>query len=181
MGNKHICYGDFVSDLINVWGFTENQATIVANSLDFTTVYECTNDYQFSNFGIGRKQTEPEWFITALEWSDSGCEDENYTAFVDYAREHRLIEFIQDYWEIGIVKVGFSDCKEYWKQVVKDNIECCFDDVKLSEKQIEDIVEQVINDDYLWEKIDETVNYYIGKEIEKWGGRNDITRLQIIR
>lgn len=160
---ESITYGDFVSDLINVWGFTETQATKIANCLDFTTLYLCTIDYQNGDFGVGRKQTEPEWFITALEWNNGCYEDDDYAMFLQYAQDHKLIDFIQDFWEIKIVKLGFKDCEEYWKQVVKDYASCLDREVNLNEDQIEIIAKSLLNDETMWECIDSTVNYYINE------------------
>ena len=167
--NKHIKYGDFVSDLINSWGFTEPQATKIANYLDFTTLYECVADYQNGDFGIGRIQTEPEWFITALEWNDSGYEDNNYETLFEYAKDHQLIDFIQDFWEIKIVKRGFKDCQEYWRQVVKDYIECSddtFESIYDNEEIINNVVDRLLDSNELWTEIDDIVDYYLLKEMK---------------
>ena len=60
------------------------------------------------------------------------------------------------------------DCRGYWKQVVEDYLECAFGENALTDKQIEWVVEDLLNNDHLWTEIDsyveESINYIRRKE-----------------
>ena len=66
----------------------------------------------------------------------------------------------------------FNGCEDYWKQVVKDIIDCGYfdDDYEFSEDQIKQVVKYLLNDEQMWQEIDCSVVYYL-REIK--GENND--------
>lgn len=68
-------------------------------------LYINIDDYQNSNFAIGRIGTLNQWREQAIEWLDSG-ENE---AMINFLKNHtirddELINYINNLWEINIVK-----------------------------------------------------------------------------
>ena len=57
--------------------------------------------------------------------------------------------------------------EKYWEQVIDDYTSCMGEDVKVSKKLKKKIVDHILNDDFLWENIDETIGYWIVKEAKK--------------
>lgn len=56
--------------------------------------------------------------------------------------------------------------KEYWRQCVIDYIDCLSDDSRYTDDQIDAVVDQLLNDDHLWIKIDDTIDFYL-QELSK--------------
>ena len=50
---------------------------------------------------------------------------------------------------------------DYWKQVIYDYISCTDEEIDLSEEEAEKIVYSLLNDDELWTKIGDTIDYYL--------------------
>ena len=106
--NRKSDYEMFVERLVEDYGLTQEQAIEIANGLDNTKLYECTEDRQGGEFGIGRIQTELEWGLTALEWSvgggleEEGNQEETLANFKAIFKHNYLIPFIDDLWEVTI-------------------------------------------------------------------------------
>lgn len=95
-------------------------AVELSTLLDTETIYTTIEDRQRTDFGF-RSQTELEWAITALEWSDSDgfYDNESVDDTIKFLRElysdGNLIPYIDDLWEITIVKD--NDEKEYYVDI----------------------------------------------------------------
>ena len=53
------------------------------------------------------------------------------------------------------------NAKEYWKQAIKDYLECLNDDVKLDDNELERIANRLLTDEGMWQAIEYTIDYYI--------------------
>lgn len=108
--NKKFDYTMFVRRLVEDYGLTKNEAIKIADGLDDTKLYECIEDRQGGCFGVERIQTELEWALTALEWSESGGElcvddldtEETLKFFRDTFSHNNLIPFIDEFWDVTI-------------------------------------------------------------------------------
>lgn len=62
------------------------------------------------------------------------------------------------------------DARAYWKQLVKDYYEASESKVKLTDKDLDAIVESLFNNDNLWADIDyyveETITRQLNEEVE---------------
>lgn len=96
-------------------------AVELSNLLDTETIYTTIEDRQNTDFGF-RSQTELEWAITALEWSDSDgfFDNESVDDTIKFLRklysDGNLIPYIDDLWEITIVQDD-GDEKEYYVDI----------------------------------------------------------------
>lgn len=109
--NKKFDYTMFVRRLVEDYGLTKNEAIKIADGLDDTKLYECTEDRQGGNFGVERIQTELEWALTALEWNMSdelGIDDLQRKETKEWLERNfthnMLIPFIDMFWDITIVE-----------------------------------------------------------------------------
>ena len=92
------------------YGLTKKQAIEIANGLDNTKLYECTEDRQGGCFGVERVQTELEWALTALEWNNCGNElaleemeqEEVVNWFKEVFKHDYIVPFIDEFWDITI-------------------------------------------------------------------------------
>lgn len=105
--NKKWDYKMFVRRLVEDYGLTHKQATEIADGLDDTELYECTEDREGGQFGLDRIQTELEWGLTALEW-DVGCAladdtpEETLKGLLGIFAHTKLIPFIDMFWNVTI-------------------------------------------------------------------------------
>ena len=51
--------------------------------------------------------------------------------------------------------------KEYWKQIVKGAIEGCKEEQILTDADIDEIVNEFVNDDEIWDRIDACIWFYV--------------------
>lgn len=65
--------------------------------------YECVEDYQGTDFAIGRMLTAKEWGEQARDWADN-WDDQDQCLLENFENEQALIDYIQDMWEIKIVE-----------------------------------------------------------------------------
>lgn len=96
---------DYLKELLREIGLSEKVVNKVINNLDKKTIYRTIEDRQGGDFGL-RTQTEIQWAITAIEWSDYWAEmnaDEKF--FLDVFKKGKLIPFIDEHWDITIKKV----------------------------------------------------------------------------
>lgn len=47
----------------------------------------------------------------------------------------------------------FKNCNEYWEQVVEDYIEASCGEVDATKKDIKDIAQKLLDNDYIWDNI----------------------------
>jgi len=67
--------------------------------------YECVNDFQGTDFAIGRMLTAKEWGEQARDWADGdGSEEPESWLLENYENEQDLINDIAEFWEIEIVE-----------------------------------------------------------------------------
>ena len=61
----------------------------------------------------------------------------------------------------------YESSKDYWKQVIKDYICCLYEELNLTgeeEEQVaEDIAPKLLDDDALWNAIDENIEWYFDR------------------
>lgn len=107
--NKKSDYKMFIRRLVEDYGLTYKQAAGIADGLDDTELYECTEDRQGGCFGLERIQTELEWALTALEWSESGelgvddlNAEETLKFFENTFSHNKMIPFIDEFWDVTI-------------------------------------------------------------------------------
>ena len=53
--------------------------------------------------------------------------------------------------------------RTYWEIAIDDYISCCtdYEDLTLTDKEYENIIDDLMSDDEMWGKVDETIDYYI--------------------
>lgn len=51
---------------------------------------------------------------------------------------------------------------EYWKQTVKDFMAAYHPNIDLTNEQLEQIADRMLNDDYVWGVIDESIEAHVG-------------------
>lgn len=66
-------------------------------------LYVNIDDYQGTDFAIGRTGTIEQWREQALEWADSNDNEELYE-FMEKVDHEKVIESINDIWQINIIK-----------------------------------------------------------------------------
>lgn len=59
--------------------------------------------------------------------------------------------------------------RKYWGQAIDDYVTTCERETKLSRKVKEKIVDHILNDDSLWQNIDETIGFWILEEAKYEG------------
>lgn len=68
-------------------------------------LYINIDDYQNSNFAIGRIGTLKQWREQAIEWFDNGYYEDMIKLLENYTiKNDELINYINNLWEINIVK-----------------------------------------------------------------------------
>ena len=67
-------------------------------------LYMCVSDFQGGTFGMYRAETIEEWRQTALGWCDSDDNNELYKQ-IKKLPEKYVIDYINDIWQIEIVKI----------------------------------------------------------------------------
>ena len=67
------------------------------------------------------------------------------------------------YWYIGgrLYETNIHISQRYWEQVVQDYTECLSKPVDLTDVERTDIAEDLLNDDEMWHKIEESIDYYL--------------------
>ena len=55
--------------------------------------------------------------------------------------------------------------KEYWKQMVKGAIEGCKEEQILTDTDIDEIVNEFVNDDEIWDRIDASIWFYVNAKV----------------
>ena len=63
----------------------------------------------------------------------------------------------------------FKNCNEYWEQLIKDYVECSDIADMLSKKDIKEIAQQILDDDYLWDSIYGQIYTYIQDKLRERG------------
>ena len=77
----------------------------IIKARDRGELYINIDDYQNSNFALGRIGTLEQWRKQAIEWLDSGyseCLQNKFSSY--YIKNSELIDYINNMWEIEIVK-----------------------------------------------------------------------------
>ena len=78
-------------------------------------LYINIDDYQNSDFALGRIGTSKQWREQAIEWLDCGCSECLQNKFSSYyIKNSELIDYINNMWEIEIVK--FDKNVDYEKE-----------------------------------------------------------------
>ena len=68
-------------------------------------LYINIDDYQNSDFAIGRIGTLKQWREQAIEWLDSGNNEEMIKLLENHTiKDDELVNYINNLWEINIVK-----------------------------------------------------------------------------
>lgn len=51
----------------------------------------------------------------------------------------------------------------YWTNEIQNYMECCEDykDIELSEEQMRNIMWDILDDDHIWQEVDESIDWYI--------------------
>lgn len=130
----------------------KDTANQIISQLDTKIIYETTKDRQGGTFGF-RCQTELEWALTALEWSNSeGLFDENTIEsnkyfFLEVYKSGKLIPYIDDLWDITIQRKLYPiETKPISKDLLEDTIyqtEGCY--CELTESEINENIQEKVD------------------------------------
>ena len=57
--------------------------------------------------------------------------------------------------------------KAYWEIAIDDNISCCsdYENMEMSQEEYDIVVEDVMSDDEMWNKVSDTIDYYIKHDV----------------
>lgn len=69
-------------------------------------LYMCTRDLQGGSFGVGRIATASEWKQIAREWCYQDDSEELSSELWHIKEEQKIIDFIQEIWELEIIKIS---------------------------------------------------------------------------
>lgn len=71
-----------------------------------------------------------------------------------------LQEIILRYYHTSIAEL-------YWAEEIMNYVECCEDykDVDLSKEQLRNITHDILDDDHIWQNVDESIDWYIHHNI----------------
>lgn len=86
--------------------------------------YICMTDYQGGEFAVGDIATAKEWGEIAYSWAESDdWENPSECLLKNFKNENELIDFIQEIWELEIVKIEKNNKRilEFLKDVSNFN------------------------------------------------------------
>lgn len=87
-------------------------------------LYICTQDFQYGDFAVGNICTAKEWGEIAWSWANNDDWDNpNECLLENFKNEQELINFIQEIWEIEILKIDKNNKKamDFLKQMTNNS------------------------------------------------------------